>query len=34
VLFIAGDGECEASYKDNKGKYQGQMHITPPFIER
>jgi dCTP deaminase len=34
VLFITGDGECEASYKDKKGKYQGQTNITPPFIER
>lgn len=28
VLFIAGDGICEKSYADKKGKYQAQKNIT------
>ncbi|MCA3244427.1 MAG: dCTP deaminase [Alphaproteobacteria bacterium] len=27
-LFLGGDGQCETSYKDRKGKYQGQQGIT------
>lgn len=30
VLFLQADGECEQSYKDRSGKYQGQTGITPP----
>ena len=30
MLFFAADGECEISYKDRAGKYQGQTGITPP----
>jgi dCTP deaminase len=33
LLFLAGDGICEASYADKKGKYQGQQQITLPRIE-
>jgi len=34
VLFFESDEECELSYKDKKGKYQGQEHITLPKLER
>ena len=27
-LFLGGDGVCETSYKDRKGKYQSQTGIT------
>ena len=27
-LFMVGDEECEVSYKDRGGKYQGQRGIT------
>ncbi len=30
VLFFESDEECELSYKDKKGKYQGQLDITLP----
>ena len=30
VLFFESDEECEVSYKDRKGKYQGQRGITLP----
>jgi len=30
VLFFEGDEECEVSYADKKGKYQGQQGVTPP----
>lgn len=30
VLFFESDEECETSYKDRKGKYQGQRGITLP----
>ena len=33
LLFLAGDGECETSYADKKGKYQNQQEITLPRIE-
>jgi dCTP deaminase len=33
LLFLAGDGICETSYKDKKGKYQGQVGVTLPRIE-
>ena len=28
VLFLSADGECEVSYADKGGKYQGQRGIT------
>jgi hypothetical protein len=33
LIFLAGDGICETSYADKKGKYQGQQQITLPRIE-
>jgi len=30
VLFYEADDECEISYGDKKGKYQGQTGVTPP----
>jgi dCTP deaminase len=30
VLFFEADEECEISYADKKGKYQGQVGVTPP----
>ncbi len=33
LLFLAGDGLCETSYKDKKGKYQGQVGVVLPRIE-
>ncbi|MEO1290010.1 MAG: dCTP deaminase [Chloroflexota bacterium] len=30
VLFYEADEECEVSYADRKGKYQGQRGVTPP----
>lgn len=32
VLFFAADEECESSYKDRGGKYQGQVGVTLPKI--
>jgi dCTP deaminase len=32
VLFFEADEECEVSYSDRKGKYQGQRGVTPPRI--
>lgn len=32
VLFLQGDEDCETSYKDKKGKYNGQEGITLPRI--
>ncbi|MBA3530868.1 MAG: dCTP deaminase [Ardenticatenales bacterium] len=32
VLFFESDEECETSYADKKGKYQGQQGITLPKI--
>ena len=32
VLFISGDEVCETSYKDRRGKYQGQQGVTLPKI--
>jgi dCTP deaminase len=34
LLFFAGDGICETSYKDKKGKYQSQVGIVLPRIEK
>ena len=30
MLFFGGDQECEVSYKDRGGKYQGQTGVTLP----
>ena len=30
VLFFEGDEECETSYRDRGGKYQGQVWVTLP----
>ena len=32
VLFLEGDEQCKITYKDKKGKYQGQKGITLPRI--
>lgn len=32
IIFLEADQECETSYKDKKGKYQGQKDITLPRI--
>ena len=32
VLFFEGKEECRISYKDRKGKYQGQRGITVPRL--
>lgn len=32
VLFFEGDEECEVSYADRKGKYQGQTGVTIPRL--
>jgi dCTP deaminase len=32
VVFFAADEECEVSYADKKGKYQGQTGVTPPKL--
>ncbi len=32
VLFFEGDEVAEVSYKDRKGKYQGQVGVTPPRL--
>ena len=34
VLFFESDEECATSYKDKAGKYQGQMGITIPRIDK
>lgn len=33
VLFVKGDGWCEVSYADKKGKYQDQKGLTLPIVE-
>ncbi len=33
VIFLGADEECEVSYADRKGKYQGQTGIVPPKVE-
>ena len=33
VLFLGGDGDCERSYADKKGKYQAQRDITTARID-
>ncbi len=32
LIFIESDEICTVSYKDRKGKYQGQKGVTPPKI--
>lgn len=32
VIFFEADEECEVSYADKQGKYQGQMGVTPPRL--
>lgn len=32
VLFFEADEECDVSYGDKKGKYQGQTGVTPPRL--
>jgi dCTP deaminase len=32
LLFLEADEECEVSYADKNGKYQGQTGVTPPRI--
>lgn len=34
VLFLESDEECEVSYADKQGKYQGQEGIVLPRIDR
>jgi dCTP deaminase len=34
LLFLMGDGICEQSYADKKGKYQGQVGVVLPRIEK
>lgn len=31
LIFLESDEECETSYKDRKGKYQGQTGVTLPI---
>ena len=31
-LFFESDEECETSYKDKVGKYQGQTGVTVPKL--
>ena len=32
MLFFESDEVCETSYADRKGKYQGQLGVTPPKV--
>lgn len=32
VIFFEADEECETSYADRAGKYQGQTGVTPPKL--
>jgi dCTP deaminase len=32
VIFFQADEVCEVSYRDRKGKYQGQVGVTPPRL--
>ncbi len=31
-LFLRGEGPCETSYKDKKGKYMEQTGVTLPYV--
>ncbi len=33
-LFLKGDSECEISYSDRKGKYNGQKGVTFPKVRK
>ena len=33
MVFLEADQVCERSYKDRKGKYQGQTGVTLPIVE-
>ena len=33
VIFFEADEITRVSYKDRKGKYQGQVGVTPPKID-
>ena len=33
-LFLKGESLCEVSYRDRKGKYQGQTGVTLPRVEQ
>ena len=33
LFFRADNAPCEVSYKDKRGRYQGQTNITLPFVE-
>jgi len=33
VLFFQSDEECEVSYEDKNGKYQGQTGVTTPLMK-
>ncbi len=32
VIFFQAEQECEVSYADRRGKYQGQVGVTPPRL--
>jgi dCTP deaminase len=32
VLFFTGDGPCDVSYADRRGKYQNQSGVVPPRV--
>ncbi len=32
VIFFESEEECETSYRDRKGKYQGQVGVTTPRL--
>jgi dCTP deaminase len=32
VIFFESEEVCETSYADRKGKYQGQIGVTPPRL--
>ena len=32
LIFLKAEEVCEVSYKDRKGKYQGQIGVTPPKV--
>ena len=33
IIFLKSDTRCLTSYKDRKGKYQGQRNVTLPIVE-
>jgi dCTP deaminase len=34
VIFFESDEMCSVSYKDKKGRYDKQMKLTLPFVEK